>query len=149
MMYGFLRYGAWTDRIFYFGPIFALLPHEQPKKSKFKKNEKNNRRYHHFTHFTQVYHKWKSYDVWFLRYGARQTEFFIILGHFLPFYPTNPKKSKFWKNEKNIWRYHHFTAVHQRSWSYAILFLRYGTWQTEGQTDRWTEKVTYRGGCPT
>ena len=35
-----------------------------------------------------MYHKWRSYDVWFLRYQARQTECFVILGYFLPFYPA-------------------------------------------------------------
>ena len=38
-------------------------------------------------------------------------------GHFLPFYPTN-----------NL-RYHHFTKVYQKAWSYAVLFLRYGMWR--------------------
>ena len=33
------------------------------------------------------------------------------------------------KKWKNAWRYHHFTKVHQTSWSYAILFLRYGSQQ--------------------
>ena len=28
----------------------------------------------------------------------------IVISHFLPFYPQQPKKSKFWKNEKNAWR---------------------------------------------
>ena len=37
------------------------------------------------------------------------------------------KNSAFSKNEKICWRYHHFTHVYQKSWSYAILFLRYGT----------------------
>ena len=47
-----------------------------------------------------MYHKWKSYDVWFLRYNAWQTEFFVILDCFLPFYPPKqPKKLKFSKNE--------------------------------------------------
>ena len=38
--------------------------------------------------------------------------FFVILDHFLPFYPPPPppplrtQKSKFWKTEKNAWRYH-------------------------------------------
>ena len=32
---------------------------------------------------------WKSYDVWCLRHGARQTKIFLTLGHFLTFYPTN------------------------------------------------------------
>ena len=41
--------------------------------------------------FFDMYHKWKSYDVWFLRCGAWQSEFFVILGHFLPYYsfPNN------------------------------------------------------------
>ena len=33
-----------------------------------KKNKKNTQRY---SHFTYVYQKWRSYDVWFLRYGAQ------------------------------------------------------------------------------
>ena len=32
---------------------------------------------------------YNHYDVCFLRYGVRQTKFFVILEHFLPFYPTN------------------------------------------------------------
>ena len=48
-----------------------------------------------------MYHKWKSY-VWFLRYGAWQTEFFLILDHFLPYYPpNNPENQNFEKNEKH------------------------------------------------
>ena len=48
-----------------------------------------------------MYHKFQSYDVWFLRYQAWQIKFFVILDQFLPFYPyKNPKKGKFWKNEK-------------------------------------------------
>ena len=51
-----------------------------------------------------MWQKSQSYDVPFLRHGVRQTEFFKILGHFLPFYrppppphPTNDsKKSNFW-----------------------------------------------------
>ena len=38
----------------------------------------------------------------------------------------NPKNVNF-KKWKKAWRYH-FTQVYQKSWSYAILFLRYGTW---------------------
>ena len=36
-----------------------------------------------------VYHKWQSYDAWFLRYIAQRTDFFVTQGHFLPFYPTS------------------------------------------------------------
>ena len=50
-----------------------------------------------------MYHKGHSYDVWFLRYGARQTEFFVILDHFLPFYlPNNPKNQNFEKMKKKL-----------------------------------------------
>ena len=54
-----------TDRIFYhFGPFFALVP----------TNEKNALRYYHFTH---VYHKWNSYNVWFLKNGACDGQKFL------------------------------------------------------------------------
>ena len=56
------------------GPFFALLSPWQPKKSKLWKNEKTTWRYYHFTH---VYYKWKSYDVWFLRYGACDGQNFL------------------------------------------------------------------------
>ena len=36
-----------------------------------------------------VYHKWRSYDTWFLKYKVQQTEIFNILGHFLPFQPLD------------------------------------------------------------
>ena len=39
------------------------------------------------------------------------------------FYPLTVWKMKISKKWKNAWRYHHFTQVHQKSWSYAILFL--------------------------
>ena len=57
---------------------------------------------------------------------------FVVLGHFLPFHPTNNSKNQnLEKMKKNSWRYYHFTQVHQKSWSYAILFLRYCTWQMD------------------
>ena len=53
-----------------------------------------------------MYHKWQSYDVWFLRHGAQQTEFFVILGHFLPFHPTQQKIKilKKWKKRLNMYK---------------------------------------------
>ena len=135
-----------------------------------------------YCHFTHVYHKWQPFDVWFLRYQARRTEFFVTLNHFFHFYlpknsknqnfeelkktpgditiwhkctknhdhmlycswnrvcdrltvifhfglfftflpPQQPKKSKFWKNEKSTWRHHPYIIVYQNSWSYADVFL--------------------------
>ena len=123
---------------------------------------------------------WFSWDM-----KCTRQNFFVILGHFLPLYPSNSLKNEnfktmkqrpgdiilhkctknpdhrlycslvmtcdrcncyfsFWaiffrfnpltaqkmkipKKWKYSWRYHHFTQVYQKSWSYAILFLRYGT----------------------
>ena len=52
-------------------------------KIKILRNEKICWRYNHFTHMHQ---KLWSHDVWFLKYRVRQTKFFVILGHFLPFH---------------------------------------------------------------
>ena len=42
-----------------------------------------------------------TYDVRFLRYGACQTEVFVILDHFMPFYPPNSLKNKNLEKQKN------------------------------------------------
>ena len=58
----------------------------------------------------------------------------IVIFHFGLFFalytPNNPKNENLKKNEKNTWRcHHHFTQMQQKSWSYAVLFLRYGAWR--------------------
>ena len=51
--------------------------------------------------FTRVQLKWRSCDVWFLRYKAGWTVFFVILCHFLLFDPpNNPKNQSFEKMKK-------------------------------------------------
>ena len=85
------------------GPFFALL---QPKKSKFWKSGKKSGD----IIILHVYHKWESYDVWFLRYWVQRTDFFIILGHFLPFYnPKNQNFEKLGKKHQEIWSF--YTSV--------------------------------------
>ena len=69
------------------------------------KNEKNSQRYYHFT---LVYQKIWSNDVRVLKYQVRQTEVFVNLGYFLPFYPTNNLKNQNFEKIKVAWRYHHF-----------------------------------------
>ena len=85
-----------TDITFcHYRPIFALIPHYWPQKSKFWKNENNTWRCHHFTN---MYHKWQSYDIWLLRYKCI---FFCHLGPFFAILsPSQPKKWKHQKNEK-------------------------------------------------
>ena len=51
--------------------------------------------------YIHVYHKGRSYDTWFLKYKVQQTEFFVILGHFLPFQPLDNPKIKTLKLKKN------------------------------------------------
>ena len=77
-----------------------------------------------------VYRKPQSSDAWFLRYGVWHTNFFVILDHFFPFNPLKTQKIKSLKNEKTIWRCHHFTHKYQKSQSNNACFLRYGVWQT-------------------
>ena len=46
-----------------------------------------------------------------------ETNFLVILGHFLPFTPLPPltRKPLFLKNEKTIWRCHYFKLVKQKN----------------------------------
>ena len=83
-----LIYGSWnirhhTENFCHFGSFFTFSSPWQSGKSKFWKIWRNTWRYYHFTH---AYHKWQSYDAWFLIYGAQQTEYFVILDCFLSFY---------------------------------------------------------------
>ena len=65
-----------------FWGIFCPLPPNNPENQNFEKIKKNSWEYYHFTY---EYHKSKSYDAWFLRYGVQQTKRFLILDHFCPF----------------------------------------------------------------
>ena len=62
------------------------------------------------------------YGSWDMKFTRQNV--FVILGHFLPFYHITAQQPK-----KNTRIYHHFIQVYQKSWLYAILFLRFGTWQ--------------------
>ena len=41
-----------------------------------------------------MYQKWQSYNVWFLRYWTRRTEFFVLFDRFLSFYSLNNLKNQ-------------------------------------------------------
>ena len=92
---------------------------------KILKNEKNAWGYYHFA---REYHKWWSYGIWFLRYGTKKTEFFVILDYFLPFYPLTTRRITILKKKK-VWRYYLFTCVYRKWKSYYVWFLRYGAQQ--------------------
>ena len=55
------------------------------------------------------------HDVSFLKYGAQQRSFSVILDHFLPLPPNNLKNQNSVKKKKKAERYHHSTQVYQKS----------------------------------
>ena len=83
----------WTEFFVILGHFLLFDPNNNPKNQNFGKMKKKKKKAWRYYHFTFVYHKWQSYYVWLLRYGAPQTEFLVILDHFLPFYPTNNLKN--------------------------------------------------------
>ena len=90
-------YGSWGierngQNFMSFQTIFCPFIFLTTQKIKIlRKLKKNNSRYYHYTH---VYHKWQSYDVRFLRYGAWQTEVFVILDIFCTFNQQNQNLQK-------------------------------------------------------
>ena len=63
-----------------------------------KKIVKKPRRYYPFTH---VYHKWKSYDAWFLRYKGTRDRVFSYLGPFFALWPPNNPKNQIFEKMEN------------------------------------------------
>ena len=117
-----MRYSSWnTERgkqIFLsFWAIFCPFNPLTTPKTKILKKWKKAWWYYDFTH---LYHKWKSYDVWFLMECERHN-FFSFWTIFCPFTPLTTQKIKILKKWKN--------RLHQKSWSYATLFLRYNAWR--------------------
>ena len=114
---------------FSFLAIFcSFTPLTARKKKIWKNGKKNHLEISSF--YTSVPKSW-LHAIMFLRYGMWQVQLlFFILGYFFLFHPPNsPKNENFKKKEKSTWRYHHFKHIYQKSWSYTILFLRFGTWQ--------------------
>ena len=61
------------------------------------------------------------------------TDVIFHFGLFFALLPpsNNLETQNFEKMKKKPWGYHYFTHVHHKSWSYALLYLRYGTWQLQ------------------
>ena len=78
-----------------------------------------------------VYHKWQSYDAWFLRYIAKRTDFFVTQGNFLPFYPTSHlEHQNFEKMKKCLEILSFYTCVPQMTIIWCTV-LEIGVRQTE------------------
>ena len=81
------------------------------KNQNFEKMKKVSWRYYHFTY---VYHKWQSYNVWFLRYEVWQTDFLSFWMIFCSFTPLTTWKIKILKNwKKNPSRYYPHIKTNQ------------------------------------
>ena len=103
--------------------------------------------------FYTLYRKWQSFDVCLLWYGTWRTEFFVILDHFLLFY--NPKNQKFWKNKKApgdiiiLSKCTKTMIICYTVPEIRCVMDRRTDGRTDGRTNEQTEKVIYRGVCPT
>ena len=105
MMYGSLRYGVRQAEFFcHSGQLFALLPPPiMILKIKIKKMPGDI-----ILLYIHVYHKWRSYDIWFLKYKVWQTEIFCHFGPFFAFSARDNLENQNFKIEINTWRYYHF-----------------------------------------
>ena len=111
------------DIFFLFTPPYSL------KNEKFKKMKKMPW-YIIILHNCTKNHDHMLYCSWHMT-GDRCNCYFWFWAIFCPFTPITAWKmkiSKKKKKKKKSWRYHHLTQVYQKSWSYAIMFLRYGPW---------------------
>ena len=113
----------------FYNPLPPLAPLPRPPTPLKNKKKKKNAGYIIILHVCQ---KPQSYDVCFLRYGVQQTDFFVILGHFLPFYHTiDPKNWNLGKKSKKTWRYYLLTHVYHTWRSCDVWLLRYKAQQIE------------------
>ena len=132
----FLRYGKWHMQLLvfmlgYFSPVYPTpsspsLPTAQ--KIKIKKNWK---KYLDTSLFYTSVPKimiicYTVPEIWHVMDAIVTFHFGLF---FCPFTSVTAWKMKILEKEKNTWRYHHFAQVYQKLWSYAILFLKCGTWR--------------------
>ena len=99
-----MMYGNWDikhdkQNFWSFWTIFCpFTSANNPENQNFEKMKKTPGRYYHFPH---EHHKSKSYDIWFLRYEARQIQFFLCpFTHHPPSPRLTTQRIKILKNEK-------------------------------------------------
>ena len=116
-----------------FCPLTLLTP---PKNKTCKKWNKHLQILSFYNCLPKMRIMWSVLEIW-----SVTDIIFVILGHFLPFYPTNnPKNQNFEKMKKHTCRYQHFTPVHQKLGSDDVWFLRYDARRMEG----WVNEQTNR-----
>ena len=130
-------------------PPSPRLPCNSPRNQSFEKIKKRpgdsiilrmcTKNYDHMMTWCMVPEIWCVTDV-------------IVTSHFGLFFallPLTGQKTKISKNWKKHLEISSFYISVPKLWSDGVWFLWYGVWQMDGRMDKRTEKVTYRGGCPT
>ena len=74
----------------------------------------------------------QSYDVWFLEW---ETEFFVILDHFLTFYQPPPPNNLENQNVEKMKKVSGDITIYKKLWSGGVQFLRYSVQQMDGWID--------------
>ena len=92
-------------------PFWAILPFDPPNNPKNQNFEKKKKMENTFGDII-ILHLCITNDD-HMMYGSWDTEhnrqnFLSFQALFYPFNPLQPRKLKFWNNEKNPWRYYHF-----------------------------------------
>ena len=92
MMSGFWNIRHDRQSFLSFWAIFCPLTLLTTWKIKILKKMKKKKNNWWYFYFTFVYHKWKSYDVWFTRHELQQTLFLSFWATFCPFPPLTTWK---------------------------------------------------------
>ena len=104
----FLRYRAKQTEIHNFRSFFAFYPSKKALNQNFKKWKKLRDISSFYTCPPKITIIWCTVPE---IHSETDKNFFVILGHFLPFYlppPYDPKYQNFEKNEKHVWRCYPF-----------------------------------------
>ena len=137
MMYVFWEMEHDRHNFFSFWTIFyPFTPPNNPENQNFEKIKRNAWKYHYLT---QVYHKWQSYDVWFVRYGAQQN-FLLFWAIFCRFTSLTAQKINISKKWKKLLEISFYTCVPKIMIRWCI--VPEISCAMDGQMDRWTDKRT-------
>ena len=130
-----MTYGVWQMSLFFIlGHFLPIYLPNSPKIQNLKKKWKKHQEISFYTSVPKIMIICYAVpEIWHM------TDVTVIFhfGLFFALLPSNSWKNQiFKKNEKNTWGSHHFAHVYQKLCLDDVQFLRYGTQQIDGQTDR-------------
>ena len=113
----------------YFLPFYPPPPHSLlmiPKIKILKKKKEKKMPGDIILLYIHVYHKYRSYDIWFLKYKLQQKIFLSFWAIFCAFSPLATQKIKNLKLKKTPGDTIILTHLHHKWQSFDGWFLRYG-----------------------